>query len=181
MILFLVLVAVPIIEIGLFIEVGGWLGLWPTLGIVILTALIGTMLLRAQGVGVLAELQRKLNSAEDPSSTLAHGAMILVAGVLLLTPGFFTDAVGFLLLMPPVRSFLIARAAHRVIATNIHVQTFGGGMGPHPGQSSRPASGPASGPRRAPDGGTIIEGEFERVDAPDDSAHPQESDTATPR
>ncbi|MEM9784417.1 MAG: FxsA family protein, partial [Pseudomonadota bacterium] len=58
MILFLVLVAVPIIEIGLFIEVGGWLGLWPTLGIVILTAMLGTVLLRQQGVGVLAELQR---------------------------------------------------------------------------------------------------------------------------
>lgn len=167
MILFLVLVAVPIIEIGLFIEVGGWLGLWPTLGIVVLTALIGTVLLRQQGVGVLADLQRRLNQGQDPSATIAHGAMILIAGVLLLTPGFFTDTVGFLLLMPPVRTFLISQAAHRVVASRIHVSTFGtGGPGQHPGQhpGMGPRPGPGAAPRRAPGGGTVIEGEFERVD-----------------
>ena len=81
MLIFLLLVAVPIIEIALFIEVGGWLGLWPTIGIVILTAAIGTVLLRAQGLATLSELQRRLATGEDPSATLAHGAMILVAGV----------------------------------------------------------------------------------------------------
>lgn len=101
--LFLLLVAVPIIEIALFIEVGGWLGTWPTIGIVILTALIGSILLRRQGLKALGDVQGRLRSGDDPGQLLADGAMILVAGVLLLTPGFFTDAVGFLLLIPGIR------------------------------------------------------------------------------
>ncbi len=122
--LFLVLVAVPIIEIALFIQVGGWLGLWPTLGIVILTAAIGTVMLRAQGLAALGDLQRKLQVGEDPSATLAHGAMILVSGLLLLTPGFFTDAVGFLLLIPAVRTAAMRFVRNRMI---IHTQMHTGG------------------------------------------------------
>jgi UPF0716 protein FxsA len=120
--LLILLIAVPIIEIALFIEVGGWLGLWPTLGIVVLTAVLGTVLLRAQGLGALRKLQSSLDGGgEDPRGVIAHGAMILVAGVLLLTPGFFTDAVGFLLLTPPFRTFVIAKMAARMA---VHVQTF---------------------------------------------------------
>lgn len=120
--LLIILIAVPIVEIGLFIEVGGWLGLWPTLGIVILTAVIGTLLLRVQGIGALRKLQASLESGGDPRGVLAHGAMILVAGVLLLTPGFFTDGLGFLLLTPPFRSFVISRVGARLA---MRVQTFG--------------------------------------------------------
>ncbi|MEM9735964.1 MAG: FxsA family protein, partial [Pseudomonadota bacterium] len=112
--IFLALVAVPIIEIALFIEVGGWLGLWPTIAIVILTAFLGTVLLRAQGFAALAELQARLQAGQDPSGTLAHGALILAAGIVLLTPGFFTDAIGFALLIPPVRTGVIAWLAKRV-------------------------------------------------------------------
>lgn len=111
---FLILVAVPIVEIGLFIEVGGWIGLWPTLAIVVATALAGTVLLRAQGFAAMQDLQRRLDSGQDPTGVLAHGALILVAGLLLLTPGFFTDTVGFLLLVPPVRAAVLRFAASRV-------------------------------------------------------------------
>lgn len=111
--LFLVLVAVPIVEIGLFIEVGGALGLWPTLAIVVATALIGTMMIRVQGLATLEMLKEAVNRGENPSFPMAHGAMILVAGLLLLTPGFFTDTIGFLLLMPPVRKFLIKKGTAR--------------------------------------------------------------------
>ena len=104
--LFLLLVAVPVIEIALFIEVGGVLGTWPTVGIVILTALIGSVLLRQQGLKALGDIQGRLMSGDDPGRLLADGAMILVAGALLLTPGFFTDAVGFLLLVPQVRAIV---------------------------------------------------------------------------
>jgi UPF0716 protein FxsA len=145
MILFFLLVAVPIIEIALFIQVGGWLGLWPTIGIVILTAAIGTLLLRIQGLATLGELQRRLAAGEDPSATLAHGAMILVAGVLLLTPGFFTDAVGFLLLTPPVRAAAIRFARSRMV----HVQTdvrAGGGL------------------YRGPAGPGTVDGDYEVID-----------------
>ncbi len=142
--LLLLLIAVPIVEIALFIEVGGWLGLWPTLGIVILTAVIGTVLLRIQGIGALRRLQESLDGAGDPRGALAHGAMILVAGVLLLTPGFFTDAVGFLLLTPPFRSFVIRTVGARMA---VHVRSFGA----------------RTGPARPDPGGTVIDGEYEHV------------------
>ncbi|MDH3665817.1 MAG: FxsA family protein [Paracoccaceae bacterium] len=152
--LFLVLVAVPIIEIALFIEVGGWLGLWPTLAIVILTALIGTVLLRAQGLAAVGDLQRRLQMGEDPSPTIAHGAMILVAGLLLLTPGFFTDGVGFLLLTPPVRNALIGYLKKRItlVQTSVH-GGFSAQGDRNRGDRNRGAGGPGT-----------VDGEFEVVD-----------------
>ncbi len=104
----LILVAVPIIEIALFIELGGWVGLWPTIALVIITAILGGILLRMQGFAAMQRLQSSVAEGGDPRGPLAHGVMILIAGLLMLTPGFFTDAVGFSLLLPPVRSALIA-------------------------------------------------------------------------
>ncbi len=83
--LLLIFVAIPIIEIALFIQVGGWLGLWPTLGIVVLTAVIGTYLLRLQGMAELAKLQGSMSNGQSPVGPIANGALILVAGVLLST------------------------------------------------------------------------------------------------
>ncbi|MGB3279499.1 MAG: FxsA family protein [Pseudorhodobacter sp.] len=127
--LLLAFIAVPLIEIGLFIKVGGWLTLWPTLGIVLATGIIGTFLVRQQGLKVLGELRNSMSQMRDPLSPLAHGAMILFAGALLLTPGFFTDAVGFLLLVPQLRQAIIT-----AIAARVQVQSFGGQAGPgrHP-------------------------------------------------
>ena len=101
--LLILFIAIPVLEIALFIQVGGWLGLFPTLAIVILTALLGTYLVRTQGLATLSNLQNRFSHLQDPTEPLAHGAMILFAGALLLTPGFFTDAVGFLLLTPAFR------------------------------------------------------------------------------
>ncbi len=113
------LIAVPLIEIALFIRLGGWIGLWPTIGFVVLTAVIGTYMLRSQGVSTLRKLQGALDRGEDPTAQLGQGALILFAGALLLTPGFFTDAVGFALLNEGVRLRLIAwlgpRLARRVV------------------------------------------------------------------
>lgn len=111
--LFALFVGVPILEIALFIQVGGWLGLWPTLGIVILTALGGTLLLRTQGVQTLGRLQSSVAEGKNPMDPIAHGALILIAAVLLLTPGFFTDGFGLSLLIPPVRQYLIKSGAAR--------------------------------------------------------------------
>jgi len=165
MLIFLTLVAVPIIEIALFIQVGGWLGLWPTIAIVILTAAIGTVLLRAQGLAALGELQRRLSAGEDPSATLAHGAMILVAGVLLLTPGFFTDAIGFGLLMPPVRAAGIRLAVRfaRSRMTQVHMSAHMGAGGQR-GQAGPATTGAGAGPG-------AVDGEYEVVD-PEDGARP---------
>ncbi|MFN6951748.1 MAG: FxsA family protein [Albidovulum sp.] len=107
-------IAIPLIEIGLFIKVGGLIGLWPTLGIVLLTAIAGSWLVRAQGALALAELRRALNDLRDPTEPIAQGALILLAGALLLTPGFFTDAMGLLLLIPAVRSAVLCHLAARV-------------------------------------------------------------------
>jgi UPF0716 protein FxsA len=134
--LLIIFVAVPIIEIALFIQVGDAIGLWPTLATVIITAFIGTQLLRAQGLATLSNLQNSVGAGQNPMDHIAHGAMILVAGVVLLTPGFFTDAVGLALLIPPVRSALIKAGAARM-AGNVHVGGFGNAQQPN---QSTPAS-----------------------------------------
>lgn len=114
MALLLAFVIVPIVEIALFVEAGGAFGLWPTLAIVLATALLGSTLLRAQGLAALGGLRQRLASGEDPGRVLADGALILVAGVLLLTPGFMTDALGLSLLVPPIRARVIAFLARRI-------------------------------------------------------------------
>ncbi|GAB5447217.1 FxsA family protein [Gymnodinialimonas sp.] len=112
--LFILFIAVPVIEIALFIQVGGWLGLWPTLLIVVLTAIAGTALVKSQGAQAMAQLKNSFDDLRDPTEPLAHGAMILFSGALLLTPGFFTDFVGFALLVPGVRRFVLKKIKERV-------------------------------------------------------------------
>ena len=101
--LLLLFILIPLLEIWLFILLGGFIGIYPTLFIVLLTAILGTFLVKTQGINVLKEIQSKFNELENPTEPIAHGAMILFAGALLLTPGFFTDTVGFFLLLPTVR------------------------------------------------------------------------------
>tara|TARA_B100001057_G_C22373507_1_gene765596 strand:- start:103 stop:579 length:477 start_codon:yes stop_codon:yes gene_type:complete len=112
--LFFIFVTVPIIEIALFVQIGGWLGLFPTLLIVIITAALGTYLVRSQAIATFGNLRHRLEALDNPSVPLAEGAMILFAGALLLTPGFFTDIIGFLLLMPSVRQRLFQYLKNRL-------------------------------------------------------------------
>ncbi|MCB1335280.1 MAG: FxsA family protein [Roseivivax sp.] len=147
--LFIAFLSIPLIEIALFIQVGGLIGLWPTLAIVVLTAIIGTWLVRSQGIAALNNLRGSFSRLDDPTEPLAHGAMILLAGALLLTPGFFTDALGFALLMPPVRDAVIAYLRRRVTVARFE-------MGEADLQT----------PRRQPGaGGPVIDGEFFEVDS----------------
>ena len=118
--LLIAFIAVPVIEIGLFIQVGDIIGLWPTLLIVLLTAIAGTTLVRSQGTQVLSALQGSFQAMRDPTEPLAHGAMILFAGALLLTPGFFTDAFGFLLLFPPFRHLITTMIRSRLKSANVN-------------------------------------------------------------
>tara|TARA_R110002049_G_scaffold117332_1_gene270401 strand:- start:8935 stop:9414 length:480 start_codon:yes stop_codon:yes gene_type:complete len=118
--LLIAFIAVPLIEITLFIQVGGAIGLGWTLAVVVLTAILGTWLVRSQGAIALGQLRTSFSDMRDPTEPLVHGAMILFAGALLLTPGFFTDAVGFALLVPQLR-----QAAYRAIRARVHVQGFG--------------------------------------------------------
>ncbi|NOR32642.1 MAG: FxsA family protein [Sulfitobacter sp.] len=112
--LFLAFIAVPLIEIALFIQIGGAIGLGWTLAIVVLTALIGTSLMRAQGAMAMSQIRSSLSEVRDPTEPLVNGAMILFAGALLLTPGFFTDAIGFSLLVPGIRSVVFQAIRSRV-------------------------------------------------------------------
>ena len=110
LLLFLLLfVSVPLVELFFLIQVGSEIGALPTIGLTILTAVLGASLVRIQGFGVLLRVREAADRGEVPALELLNGALILLAGLLLLLPGFVTDAVGFLLLVPPLRRRLIAR------------------------------------------------------------------------
>lgn len=115
------IVALPIIEIALFIQVGGLIGVWAVLGLVILSAVLGMAVIRSQGAHAWAEAQRSLAQLRDPSRPLAHGMMLMIAGLLLVVPGFFTDAVALLLLIPPVRDLIVRRAGRRMRLRTVHM------------------------------------------------------------
>lgn len=102
-ILFLLFVGIPIAEIALLIWVGDRIGLLATLVAIVATALVGSVLVSRQGAGAIQRVQAAFFQARFPAKELAHGVMIAVAGTLLITPGFLTDGIGFLLLIPPVR------------------------------------------------------------------------------
>jgi UPF0716 protein FxsA len=115
--------AVPLTEIAVFVLVGSKIGVLPTVGLVILTAAMGSILLRWQGFNALARIQRELAAHRVPGKEMVQGVMILLAGFLLLTPGFVTDALGILLFIPPVRD-----AVWRFLSSRVNVQTFGAGF-----------------------------------------------------
>ncbi len=104
---------VPIIEIYLLIQVGGLIGAIPTIFLVVFTAVLGALLLRQQGFATLGRVQASLARGELPALQLLEGVLLLFGGALLLTPGFFTDAIGFVCLIPPLRQGLIAWVLRR--------------------------------------------------------------------
>lgn len=108
----------PVVEIAVFIQVGGLIGLWPTIGLVILSAVAGSWLMRQQGAAALADLQRSFRELRDPTAPLAHGALILLAGALMVTPGFVTDSMGIALLIPATRRWVIRQLGRRMRVTS---------------------------------------------------------------
>ncbi len=114
-ILLILFVAMPIIEMWVLIEVGGIIGPFPTIGLVLLTACIGLGLLRAQGAGALARAQTKLRAQQVPVREMADGLFFAVGGALLLTPGFVTDAIGFACLTPGIRTLLLSAITKQLL------------------------------------------------------------------
>ncbi len=100
------LLAVPIVEIAVFILIGDQIGVFYTLAMIFVTAVLGSILLRIQGFQIIASIRAETAKGRIPGRDLGNGAMILVAGILLLTPGFVTDGLGFLLFIPPIRSLI---------------------------------------------------------------------------
>ena len=157
------MIGVPIIEIAVFIEVGGRLGLWPTLATIILTAMAGTALLRQQGLATLQRVHESLEANRFPMAEVFDGLCLLVAGALLLTPGFVTDAAGLLLFVPTVRVAL-RRAFGRYLVASGRLDAWTEKPGPF-------ASGGG--------GNTIIDGEYREV-PPQNTAANNGDDTDQP-
>ena len=106
--LFLLVIVVPIVEIVLFIKIGSLLGLWLTILVVVLTAIVGTNLVKSQGLNAIREVQSSFLQGQDIARSLINGTLILIAGILLLTPGFFTDFIGITFLIPMTRNMWIS-------------------------------------------------------------------------
>lgn len=132
------LLAIPALEIAVFILVGGKIGVLWTIALILVTAVIGSILLRIQGFQVVGDLQRASREGRVPGRELGHGAMILAAGILLLTPGFVTDTAGFLLFIPAFRDvvwrFLASRVTVSVGGTEFASREFG--KAPHSRQDN---------------------------------------------
>jgi UPF0716 protein FxsA len=109
----IIFILVPIVEMWILIEVGGWIGALPTIALVVLTATLGLSLLKRQGLSTLLSARRKMDEGSIPASELVSGVMIAVGGALLLTPGFVTDAIGFALLIPQTRQWLLFKLIDR--------------------------------------------------------------------
>ncbi len=111
-------IGVPLIEIYLFIQVGGMIGALPTVVLVVVTALLGVSLLRAQGFSTMAKFQQEVSTGQLPATTMLEGVALIFGGALLLTPGFMTDAIGFLCLIPFTRQTIIAWAIKNMTVTS---------------------------------------------------------------
>lgn len=143
----LLFIVMPIVEMAVLIKVGTMIGALYTIGLVLLTAIIGAALLRQQGLATLLKANQRLNSGELPAREVAEGLILAVGGALLLTPGFVTDGIGFLCLLPGSRQMLANQVLKRMVVSSGQSFHFSNGPGPF-GQR----------PRGDDD---VIEGEYE--------------------
>jgi len=153
--LFLIFLIVPIVEIYLLIQVGEEIGAGWTVFLVVATAVVGAGLLRQQGLATFFSAQQKMAEGELPASAMIEGVMLLLAGALLLTPGFFTDALGFLILVPMLRKRFAQSLLNRGFMTGGSVFTA---------QSSQRTSYHSDGEKGKVEQGKTIEGDYIRRD-----------------
>jgi len=152
-VIFLAFVLVPIVEIAVFIKVGGLIGVLPTLALVIGIAIFGTWLLRQQGLQTFNKAQSALSRGEMPVGEMMDGFFLVLAALLMVTPGLLTDAIGFLLLVPAVRTMLGALARRWATAHAIKTEFY---------QSS--AEFRTEEPNQPSRQGPIIDGEAHEID-----------------
>ncbi len=156
--LFILFLSVPLIEVWVLIEVGGWIGGGWTVALVVLTAVCGAALVRHQGLGVVKQMQGDMQANLFPINSVFDGACLLIAGALLLTPGFMTDTIGLALLVAPLRRALQAYLLARVNV--VHAGTTGHTT--HQWHTQHPD---------AMGGPTVIDGEFEDTTAQHENKH----------
>lgn len=123
--LFLLFVVMPVVEMWLLITVGTQIGAMATIGLVLLTAVVGAKLLREQGFATLWRGQRKLQEGQLPAQEIVEGIILAVSGALLLTPGFITDAIGFAGLLPPIRALFVSRLLSKMVVAPMGGQARG--------------------------------------------------------
>ncbi len=169
LILFAIFIGIPLLEIAAFVVIGGEIGLGWTLALVVITAVIGSALLRQQSFAAFQKIQSDMDAGRLPGEALGTGAMILIAGILLLTPGFVTDTIGFALFIPAVRRWL-----WHIVRSRIKVRVMRGGRFHEGGFNDGPRDPFANAPNRAghqgPDDGPTIEldeDNYERRPNPD--------------
>ena len=138
-IFFALFILVPLLEIYLLIKVGGIIGALPTVFMVVFTAVLGVLLLRHQGLYTLGKVQAALERGELPTMAMLEGVVLIISGALLLTPGFFTDTIGFLGLIPALRRRLILAVLERGIISSM--QHGSGRRGPGAGHGPRTLEG----------------------------------------
>ncbi|MDP6175045.1 MAG: FxsA family protein [Rhodospirillales bacterium] len=143
-----IIVGVFVAEIELFSLVGGWVGLWPTIGIIVLSAMAGGAMLRAQGLGMLIRAQESMQVQGQALAEMLERIGIILAAILLLIPGFFTDGVGLMLFFPPLRRTLVGVFMRRGPVN----RQFQNGGGEQPGNS-----------------GPVIDGEYHEVQPKNDN------------
>lgn len=166
--LFLLLAAVPILEIVLLVKLGQWIGVWPTLFIVLGTAMLGTYVLRRQGFKVFNRVMESMAAGKPPVGPAIDGAFLMTAGLFLLAPGVLTDLFGLLLLIPPLRHAVAAWSVRRFLrsAVVVRTETFTRAKAKAQAESEQPWPGSRDGERRQrpSENGPVIDGEFERLD-----------------
>lgn len=158
----LLFIVMPIVEIALLLRVGDAFGWIPTLLIVIATAIVGSAMLRQQGLATLNKARQRMDSGEMPAQQLLEGILIMIGGVLLLTPGFVTDAFGFVCLIPPTRQWLAAKLSSRAIvgfSAGNQAGVSGANSNRRPPDPTNPTSN-----RQRDSAGEIIDGDFTRID-----------------
>jgi len=129
----------PLAEIAGFIVVGKMVGVWATLGLVILSALLGAALLRIQGIGILQRISTESRNGGDPGREMVHGAMIVIAAFFLMLPGFISDIIGLLLFIPAVRDIAWRMLRSRIVVVG-NSRPFRRGPGPGDGPQAKPSN-----------------------------------------
>ncbi|CAH0542795.1 FxsA family protein [Vibrio marisflavi] len=129
-ILFLMFIVVPVLEIAIFVQVGSVIGLWPTVGLVLVSAFVGASLVRSQGLQTLMSVQKKIQQGVVPTEQIFEGVMLALAGILLITPGFLTDLMGMVLLLPAPRArlakYVLSKAEFKVSGQGFSKGPFNG-------------------------------------------------------
>lgn len=134
----LVMLAMPFIEIAGFVIVGSKIGVFATLGLVILSAMLGFFLLRVQGIGLLQRIRTETAAGRVPDREMVHGAMLVLAAILLIVPGFVSSTIGILLFIPFIRDFMWEKFMRgRMVVTTSTRYSDGYGQHPSPGQNPR--------------------------------------------